>query len=260
MEIDLRDRVVFVSGASSGIGAATARACARAGARLIVAARRRERLEALAAELRGLGAPDVLVRPLDTRDAGAVQRMADGLEGGWTVLEAIVNNAGLSRGLEPLTEGHLEDWNEMIDTNVKGLLHVDRALVPRLVAAGRGTVVHIGSVAGTQVYPGGNVYCASKHAVDALTRGLRMDLLGSGVRVTGIDPGLVETEFSIVRFHGDTARASAVYRDLTPLTAEDVAEAVLYAITRPDRVSIAGITLYPADQASARDVHRGRKR
>src|SRR5262245_41531717 len=158
MEIDLRGRVVFVSGASSGIGEAIARACARAGARLIVAARRRERLDALADDLRRLGSPDVLVFALDTRDAAAVQRMAAGLEGSWRTIEAIVNNAGLSRGLEPLFEGSLEDWNEMIDTNVKGLLHVDRALVPLLVAAGRGTVVHMGSVAGSQVYPGGNVY------------------------------------------------------------------------------------------------------
>ena len=169
----------------------------------------------------------------------------------------MVNNAGLSRGFEPLHEGLEDDWDEMIDTNVKGLLHVGRAVVPLMVSRGRGVVIHLGSVAGRQVYPGGNVYCASKHAVAALTEGLRLDLLGTGVRVTTVDPGLVEgTEFSEIRFHGDRERAAAVYRGLTPLRPEDVAEVIVFAATRPAHVSVAEVVLYPTDQAGAMHVHR----
>jgi NADP-dependent 3-hydroxy acid dehydrogenase YdfG len=153
-------------------------------------------------------------------------------------------------------EGRLEDWNEMIDTNVKGLLHVDRAVVPGMVARGRGTVVHIGSIAGRQVYPGGGVYCATKHAVRALSDALRLDLLGSGVRVVSVDPGLVETEFSRVRFRGDERRATAVYRGLRALVAADVAEVVVFAATRPDHVNLAEVLVLPTDQASAMHVHR----
>jgi serine 3-dehydrogenase len=255
---DLTGQVVFITGASSGIGAAAARAFARLKTRLLICARREERLRALAPELERLGAAGVLVRPVDTRDSEAVARLVDSLPAPWKEIEVLLNNAGLSRGLDKLHEGSLADWREMIETNVLGLLHVDRAVVPLMAARGRGIVVHLGSVAGEQVYPGGNVYCASKHAVDAITRGLRMDLLGTGVRVTSVDPGLVQTEFSEVRFHGDTKRAAAVYEGITPLAPEDVADAIVFAATRPAHVSVAEMTLYPADQASARDVNRRR--
>lgn len=253
----LAGQVVFITGASSGIGAACARAFAALGARLLLAARRLERLEAARAELRQLGASEVRCLALDVRDAASVFAAVEGLPEDFRAIEILINNAGLSRGLDKLQEGSLEDWNEMIDTNVKGLLHVDRAVVPLMVARGRGTVVHTGSLAGRQVYPGGNVYCATKHAVRALTEGLRLDVLGTGVRVTSVDPGLVdETEFSEVRFHGDRARARSVYRGLTPLTAADVAEVVLFVATRPPHVTLAEVLLLPTDQAGATNVHR----
>ena len=253
----LADQVVFVTGASTGIGAACARAFAREGARLLLAARRLERMKALEPELREAGASDVRLQQLDVRDAVAVQRAVDTLPEAWKAVEVLVNNAGLSRGLDKLHEGSLDDWNEMIDTNVKGVLHVDRAVVPLLVARGRGTVIHLGSIAGRQVYPRGNVYCASKHAVAALNEGLRLDLLGTGVRVATVDPGMVGgTEFSLVRFHGDADRATAVYRGVTPLRPEDVAELVVYVATRPPHVNIAETVILPTDQASATNVHR----
>ena len=194
---------------------------------------------------------------LDVRDAEAVDRAIGALPDAWKAIEVVVNNAGLSRGLDKLHEGERTDWDEMIDTNVKVVLHVDRAVVPLLVARGRGTVIHLGSIAGRQTYPGGNVYCASKHAVRALNEGLRLDLLGTGVRVATVDPGMVaDTEFSLVRFHGDAERAAAVYRGLTPLTPADVADAIVYVATRPPHVNIAETVILPTDQASATNVHR----
>jgi 3-hydroxy acid dehydrogenase/malonic semialdehyde reductase len=251
-------QVVFVTGASSGIGAACARAFAREGARLLLAARRSERLDAMAPALLESGAAEVRALRLDTRDAAAVLAAVDALPDPWKAIEVLVNNAGLSRGLDKLHEGSLEDWNEMIDTNVKGLLHVDRAVVPLMVARRRGTVVHVGSIAGRQAYPGGNVYCATKSAVHVLTEGLRLDLLGTGVRVTVIEPGMVRTEFSDVRFRGDAGRSAAVYEGVHPLTGDDVADLVVYAATRPDRVQVAEVLVLPTDQASATHVHRRR--
>jgi 3-hydroxy acid dehydrogenase/malonic semialdehyde reductase len=254
----LADRVVLVTGASSGIGEACARAFAAEGARLLLAARRVERLDAMAGALEGAGAAAVRTLALDVRDHRAVFATLDALPEEWKAIEVLVNNAGLSRGLDPLHEGKVEDWDEMIDTNVKGLLYVDRAVVPGMVHRGRGTVVHLGSIAGRQVYPGGSVYCATKHAVRALTDGLRIDLLGTGVRVTSVDPGLVETEFARVRFRGDDDRAAAVYHGMTPLRAEDIAEVVVFAATRPDHVDLADVLVFPLDQAGAGAVHRRR--
>lgn len=254
--MDLAGRIVWITGASAGIGRACALAFGRLGARTIVSARRAERLDALDGPLREAGAADVLRAPLDVRDAVAVDALVGGLGPDWREIDVLVNNAGLSRGLDPLHRGSRSDWDEMIDTNVKGLLHVDRAVVPGMVERGRGTVIHIGSIAGRQVYPAGNVYCATKHAVRALTDGLRLDLVGTGVRVCSIDPGLVDTEFSRVRFHGDERRAATVYRGMRPLVAEDVAEAVCFAATRPAHVTLADMLLLPTDQASATSVHR----
>lgn len=257
MRAPLADQVVFVTGASTGIGRACALAFAEAGARLLLLARRMDLLTALEPEVRAAGAPDVLLLSVDVRDAEAVTRAVDSLPEPWKAVEVLVNNAGLSRGLDKLHEGSLADWDEMIDTNVKGVLHVNRAVVPLMVARGRGTVIHLGSIAGRQVYPGGNVYCASKHAVRALNEGLRLDLLGTGVRVATVDPGMVaETEFSLVRFHGDAERASAVYRGMTPLSPRDVAEVIVYVATRPPHVNVAETVLLPTDQAGAMNVHR----
>jgi len=253
---DLSGKIVFITGASSGIGAACAEAFARAGARLLLCARREERLAELANRLRGKYQTDIHTFWLDVRDSAQVTAALGNLPENWQAIDILVNNAGLSRGLEPVQNGHLTDWNEMIDTNVKGLLYVTRAVLPGMVARGTGHVIQIGSVAGHWVYPGGAVYCATKHAVNAINQGLKQDLLGTGVRVSSVDPGMVETEFSIVRFHGDQERASAVYQNMTPLTADDVADAVLYCATRPPHVNINEIILMPTDQSSPTLVHR----
>lgn len=247
---------VLVTGASSGIGEACARHFAGAGARLILAARRTERLAALADDLSTAHGTESLLLSLDVRDPGVVTRVLEDLPAEWSGIDVLVNNAGLSRGLEPLHEGKLRDWDEMVDTNVKGLLYVTRAVVPGMVARGHGHVINIGSVAGHEVYPGGAVYCATKHAVDAITRGLRMDLLGTGVRVSTVDPGMVETEFSMVRFHGDRGRAGKVYEGVKPLTPGDVAEVVLFVAGMPEHANIDEIILAASAQAGATRVHR----
>ena len=252
----LRDRVVFITGASSGIGRSCARAFAAQGARLILAARRAERLEEIAAGLKTEHGAAILVLKLDVRDPEAVTAAVAGLTAEWAAIEVLVNNAGLSRGLDKLQEGKLDDWEEMIDTNVKGLLYVSRAVLPGMIERGRGHVINIGSIAGREVYPGGNVYCATKFAVSALTKSMRRDLNGTGVRVSTVDPGLTETEFSVVRFHGDEERAGKVYQGYTPLAPEDIADAVVYCATRPMHVDVAEMLVLPTDQASTMMVHK----
>lgn len=251
----LSGRTVLITGASAGIGAACARAFAAEGARLILAARRAERLQELADKLRG-GGTDVLALELDVRDADAVAHAIGALPAEWSGIDVLVNNAGLGRGLDKLWEGKPADWDEMVDTNVKGLLYVTGAVVPGMVKRGHGHVINLGSVAGHEVYPGGAVYCATKHAVAAITQGLRMDVLGTGIRVSTVDPGMVETEFSVVRFHGDEGRAKNVYRNMTPLTADDIAETIVWVATRPPHVCIDEIIIKPTDQASGTLVHR----
>lgn len=252
----LSQQTVLVTGASSGIGQACAEAFAAAGAHLLICARRVERVETLAQQLQDKFGVEVHAFGLDVRDRAATAMAFESLPAVWQPIDIIVNNAGLSRGLEPLQEGSYQDWDEMIDTNVKGLLNVSRTLLPGMIARGGGQVINIGSIAGHEVYPGGAVYCASKHAVDAITRGLRMDLNGTGVRVSTIDPGLVDTEFSSVRFHGDEDRASKTYVGMTPLAAADVAATVVWVASRPPHVNAAEILLLPADQASCTIVHR----
>ncbi|HSL18604.1 MAG TPA: SDR family NAD(P)-dependent oxidoreductase [Methylomirabilota bacterium] len=256
MAVDLAGRTVLVTGASSGIGEAVAEAFAAAGCRLLLTARRRDRLEALADRLRSDGAAEVVVGALDVRDRAAVDAFVGGLAPEWAAIDILVNNAGLARGLAPLHEGDVTDWEEMLDTNVKGLLWVTRAVLPGMVERGRGHVINIGSIAGHETYPSGNVYCATKHAVTALNRCLAIDLLGTGVRVSSVDPGLVETEFSMVRFHGDRERADAVYRGLEPLVGSDVADAVLFCATRPLHATVREMILLPTAQAAAVHVHR----
>lgn len=253
---DLRTKIVCITGASSGIGEACARAFARAGARLLLCARRLERLDALAPELRELGSPETMTFALDVRDREAVAERFATLPESWRRIDILVNNAGLSRGLDTIQEGNIQDWEEMIDTNVKGLLYVSRAVLPGMVERGSGHLINIGSIAGHEVYPKGNVYCGTKHAVGAITKGMQLDLLGTGVRASTVDPGMVETEFSQVRFHGDQERASAVYKGLTPLSGDDVADAVLYCATRPAHANVHEMILMPSAQASATMTHR----
>jgi 3-hydroxy acid dehydrogenase / malonic semialdehyde reductase len=253
----LTDKLVFITGASSGIGAACARAFAREGTRLLLVARRLERLETLAAELSEVtGRGQVCVARLDTTDRAAVERFLPELPAQWREIDILVNNAGKAVGLDKLQDGNVDDWEEMIDTNVKGLLYIDRLVLPGMVERKRGHVIHIGSIAGQEVYPGGNVYCATKFAVDAITRGLRMDVLGSGVRISTVDPGLVETEFSLVRFKGDAGRARVPYKGVEPLTPEDVADAVVFVATRPPHVNVAQVVLLAREQAAAAMILR----
>jgi NADP-dependent 3-hydroxy acid dehydrogenase YdfG len=253
---DIKDRVVFVTGASAGIGAACARAFAAEGARLLLAARRVERLQAMEADLRAAGAAAVHAFALDVQNRTAVEKAISSLPGEWRSIDVLVNNAGLSRGLDKLWEGKTEDWEEMIDTNVKGLLWVTRAVVKGMVERGRGHVISLGSTAGELAYPGGNVYCGTKAAVNLINDGLRQDVMGTPVRVTCISPGMVETEFSEVRFRGDKARASKIYQNITPLTADDVADAIVWAATRPAHVNIAHLLMTTIDQANSLVFHR----
>ena len=253
---DLSQKTVLITGASSGIGLACAYAFADHNARLIIAARRKERIETLAQELDRVHGTEVFTIQLDVRNQPAVEKAVHDLPSNWKDIDVLVNNAGLSRGLDKLYEGKLEDWEEMIDTNIKGLLYVSRAVIPGMVARRKGTIINIGSIAGHEVYPGGNVYCATKFAVDALTRGLRHDLVDTPIRVCTVDPGLVETEFSSVRFRGNEQRAKTVYQNLSPLTGADVADAVLYCATRPPHVQIAEMIILPTNQASTTLVHR----
>jgi 3-hydroxy acid dehydrogenase / malonic semialdehyde reductase len=247
---------VLITGASSGIGEACAEQFAAAGARLLLSARRSERLQALSERLQRLHGVETQLLILDVRDVGVVTHCIADLPEEWRSIDVLVNNAGLARGASPLPEGDSRDWDEMIDTNVKGLLYVTRAVLPGMIERGRGHVINISSISGSEVYPNGNVYCASKAAVDALSLGLRMDLLGTPLRVTNIQPGMVETEFSEVRFHGDRERAAQVYEGVQPLVAADVADAVLYAATRPPHVNIDQIRLKTVAQAYATMVAR----
>ena len=254
--ISIKDQIVVITGASSGIGAACAKVFAQAGAKLILVARRQERLQELADELSKEFSCQLHLLSLDVRDRASVESAFSSLPDAWSDVDILINNAGLSRGLNKLHEGSIEDWEEMIDTNIKGLLYCTRFLVPGMVNRGKGHVVNLGSIAGHQTYPGGNVYCASKAAVKSISEGLKQDLLGTPVRVTSVDPGLVETEFSQVRFHGDSDRAQKVYQGLTPLTPEDIADVIFFCVTRPAHVNISELLLVPTDQATATQVHR----
>lgn len=252
----VKGKVVWITGASSGIGAACAKRFAQEGARLLLAARRVDRLVEMQPALRVAGAGEVHPVALDVRHGDEVQAVLGGLPEAWQQVDVLINNAGLSRGLDTLQEGHLDDWEEMIDTNIKGLLYVTRFALPGMIRRGRGHVINIGSTAGHMSYPGGAVYCGTKAAVLRITEGLRQDLLGTPIRSTTIDPGMVETEFSKVRFRGDDARAAKVYQNITPLQPEDVADAVLWAASRPAHVNIHEIILTSVDQADSLLFHR----
>ncbi len=252
----LENQIILITGASSGIGTACAKIFAGAGAKLILVARRLERLQQLADTLSQEFSVEIHLLQLDVRDRAAVESAISTLPPSWSDIDILINNAGLSRGLNKLHEGNFQDWEEMIDTNIKGLLYLSRYVVPGMVSRDRGHVVNLGSIAGHQTYPGGNVYCATKAAVRAISEGLKQDLLGTPVRVTSVDPGMVETEFSEVRFHGNIERADKVYEGVTPLTADDVADVIFFCVTRSPHVNINEVVLMPVDQASATLVNR----
>lgn len=248
--MDIRKSKIVITGASSGFGEATARLLAKRWPEctLFLTGRRKEKLEAIAAEL----GPRARTFAFDIRDRAATESFAR--EAG--EVQVLVNNAGLAAGLDAFQEAKVEDWEQMIDTNLKGLLYITRALLPGMIARKEGHIVNLGSIAGHVMYPKGHVYAATKAAVKALNEGLRLDLLGTNVRVTSIDPGMAETEFSVVRFKGDQAKADAVYKGMRPLTGEDIAECILWSLERPAHVNIQDMVVMPTDQASPRDVAR----
>lgn len=247
-------RTVLITGATAGIGEAIARLLAASQFNLILTGRRAERLAALQKELSAK--TEVLTLSFDVRKRGEVSRTLQSLSGKWRTVDVLINNAGGAHGLDPIQSGNIDDWDTMIDANVKGLLYVSREILPGMVERKSGHVINIGSIAGREVYAGGNVYCASKFAVDALSRGMRIDLNAAGIKVTQINPGLVETEFSAVRFKGDKDKASVPYKGIQPLVGEDIADLVLFALTRPPHVVIADLVVFPLAQASATVVNR----
>ena len=244
------DRVAVVTGASSGIGEATARGLREAGFFVVLGARREDRLMAVARELGGRGLP------LDVRDLASIDAFTAAIAAEHDQVEILINNAGLAAGLQPLAQGNDDDWVQMMETNVLGLLRVTRAMLPLLRHAPRAHIVNLGSVAGFEIYPGGVGYTASKHAVRAITKTLRLELMGEPIRVTEIEPGMVETEFSLVRFKGDQERASNVYQGMRPLTGADIADCIVWVVTRPPHVNVDEMVVRPIAQATARDVAR----
>jgi 3-hydroxy acid dehydrogenase / malonic semialdehyde reductase len=243
------NRIAVITGATSGIGQATAHLLARHEFNLILCGRRAERLEKEKAALSKYTSVETL--QFDVRDQKEVQHAFQSLSENWKAIDILVNNAGNAHGLDPIQTADVRDWDAMIDINVKGLLYVTKEIVPGMTLRKQGHIINLGSIAGKEVYLNGNVYCASKFAVDALTRGMRMDLNPFGIRVTSINPGLVESEFSLVRFKGDEARASTVYQGYKPLLPQDIADIILYVVTRPEHVMLADITVFPTAQASA---------
>jgi len=249
-------KTALITGATSGIGAACARKFAGAGYRLIITARRSEQLAVMAGELEKEFSTAVLPLCFDVRDHDAVKRALDSLPAAWRDIDVLVNNAGLALGLEPEYAGDLSDWDTMIDTNIKGLLYMTRLIVPGMIERQQGHIINIGSVAGDAAYAGGAVYCATKAAVKILSDGLRIDLAHTPVRVTNLKPGLVETNFSNVRFHGDAERASKVYQGIKPLTGDDIADVALYAAQAPAHVQIAEVLILATHQASGSVIYR----
>lgn len=252
----MKNKVVFITGASSGIGAACARVFAKHGAKLLLCARRYHSLQRLAAQLEKKYNTKIYTLQLDVCKHNDVAKKIAALPKNWRNIDILINNAGLAAGLDKFQNAALEDWEAMIDTNIKGLLYVTRAVLPNMLKRKRGDIINIGSIAGHDVYPAGHVYCATKFGVYALTRGLKMDLVDTNIRVATVDPGMVDTEFSKVRFKGDMERAKKVYAGLKPLAASDVADAVFYCVSRPAHVNILEVIITPTAQASPTVVHR----
>jgi NADP-dependent 3-hydroxy acid dehydrogenase YdfG len=252
----IKDKIVFISGASSGIGEATARKFAKEGAVLLLCARSIEKLKEFKLELETDYNAKVYIFELDVRDKKAVDSVIESIPEEVKGIDILVNNAGLAQGLEKVQEGDLEDFDNMIDTNVKGLLYLTRKVVPIMIANNKGQVINLGSLAGIHAYPGGAVYCATKAAVKFISDGLRMDVVHTPIRVTNIQPGMVETNFSVIRFHGDEAKAAKVYEGIRPLTAEDVADVILYTAAVPEHVQICEVTMTPTNQATGGVVYK----
>lgn len=251
----MKGKTIFITGATSGIGEGCARKFAAMGSNLILNGRNTEKLENLKKELTAQGV-EVLTLPFDVRDRKAMQQAVDSLQGQWKHVDVLINNAGLVIGMDKEHEGSLDEWDIVIDTNIKALLAMTRLIVPGMVERGCGHVINIGSIAGDAAYAGGSVYCATKAAVKALSDGLRIDLVNTPVRVTNIKPGLVETNFSVIRFRGDQDKADAVYKGIRPLTGDDIADVVYYAASAPDHVQIAEVLVMPTYQATGTVCHR----
>lgn len=248
----MKKKTILITGATSGIGKATAELFAERGERLILCGRRQERLEQLKAKFKG----EIHLLNFDVRNRKAVFDAIDSLPKAWKQIDILINNAGNAHGLDTVDSADLDDWDAMIDGNVKGLMYVTKAILPQMVERKEGQIINLGSIAGIEVYPKGNVYCASKFAVDAFTQGLRIDLNSHNIRVCAVHPGLVETEFSMVRFKGDEQRSEAVYNTLDALQAQDVANAIAYMVDVPPHVTVADLTLLPTDQANATVINR----
>lgn len=249
-------KIVMITGATSGFGEATAHEFAKNGYDVIITGRRLERLNTLAAELKKQYGAESFILHFDVRNNAETQKATGSLPEKWQHIDVLVNNAGLASGLGPVQEGNTEDWDKMIDTNVKGLLYVTRCIAPMMIKNQKGHIINIGSTAGKEAYLNGNVYCATKFAVDALTKSMRIDMLPHGIRVTSVCPGMAETEFSIVRFHGDTDKAKNVYKGMQPLTAADIADVIYYVASRPAHVNISDIVVTPLAQATINYVLR----
>lgn len=252
-------KTALITGATSGIGEATALVLAKNGVNVIVSGRRQERLNEISAKINQDGKAGVLTLKMDVTSRKDVELAFHYLPDEWKAIDILVNNAGLAVGLDPFQEGNIDDWEQMIDTNIKGLLYVSRAVVPLMIARGKGQIINIGSIAGKEVYPKGNVYCATKHAVDAITKAMRIDLIGTGIKVSQICPGLVKTEFSKVRFKGDEERAAKVYQGYKPLAAEDIANIAWYLTTLPEHVCINDLVITPLAQANSTIVDKNQQ-
>lgn len=248
------NRIALISGATSGIGKATAELLAQEGYHLILTGRRQERLNELEKNLGRF--TKIKTLSFDVRDRSGLNKAIESLDSGWSSIDVLINNAGNAHGLDPIQSGSVDDWDAMIDINVKGLLYLSKAIIPGMIDRKAGYIINIGSIAGKEVYPNGNVYCASKHAVDAINNGMRMDLNQYGIKVSSINPGLVETEFSEVRFKGDTERAENVYKGFSPLKAIDIAEIISFALSRPAHVNISDLIVLPTAQASSTIVNK----
>lgn len=251
-----KNKIAFITGATSGIGKATAQILASQDYNLILCGRRTDRLESLKNELSNESDDNVLTLSFDVRDKQAVDTAIENLPGPWKNIAVLVNNAGNAHGFDPIQDGDVADWDAMMDINVKGLLYVSKMIMPQMIKNKAGHIINIGSIAGKEVYPSGNVYCASKYAVDAITQGMRLDLNAHNIKVSGVNPGLVETEFSKVRFKDDEERSSKVYEGFTPLKAHDVAEVIAFILSRPSHVNIADLLLLPTAQASSKIVNK----
>jgi 3-hydroxy acid dehydrogenase/malonic semialdehyde reductase len=254
--MNIKGKIVFITGASSGIGMESAKAFAKEGCKLILTARRIDRIKILAAELLNEFGTESLTLPLDVRKKEEVFTLFEKLPNDWKKIDILLNNAGVGKGLSPLHDSDPEGWDEMIDTNVKGLLFITKSVSNLMVKNGSGHIINVGSVAGREVYPNGNVYCATKFAVNALTKAMRVELYDKNIRVTTVDPGMVETEFSLVRFDGDEERAKNVYKGMTPLSPADIADTIIFCATRPAHVNISEVVIYPSDQANTTTVKR----